>query len=104
MDWRDRFYRVPHDLKHFEHEIDQLAKLMDGLVGGAAPAAVAAARDEVTRLSINVRARLAAQDRLGDLRRFRRRVLRSAEFMDRDLYEKVFVPYVETILPKTSAE
>ena len=101
MGWFDRLYRVPHDLRHFEKEIGKLALLMDAVTP---PGTVAAARDEVTRQSIQVRARLAAQGRLGELRRFRRRVLATADFMDGTMYAKVFVPYIETILPKTPAE
>ncbi|MCG8917774.1 hypothetical protein L6E12_18505 [Actinokineospora sp. PR83] len=97
----DRFYRVPHDLRHLEREIGKLAVLMDAVTP---PGMVRAARDEVTRQSIQVRARLAAQGRLGELRRFRTRVLASADFMDGTMYHKVFVPYIETILPRTPGE
>ncbi|OLR91713.1 hypothetical protein [Actinokineospora bangkokensis] len=116
MSWFDRFYRVPHDLRPLEAEIGRLAELMDAELVGATPVdavpldavaeavrpgLVRPARDEVTRQSIQVRARLARQDRLGELDRFRRRVLRTAAAsMDEGVYRKVFVPYVETILPK----
>lgn len=93
------FYRVPDDLKHLESEIQRLAGLFEE---GALmpPELVQEISDEVAREASQARARLIARGHESDLRKFRRRVLNSAKFMDTLRYNKVFLPYIDTILPR----
>lgn len=94
------FYRVPDDLKNLELMISGLAQHVAGAGTFTPPGLVEELSEEVSQEAARVRSRLNSAGRNEDIRKLRRHVLNTARFMDNRLYNKLFTPFIDSILPK----
>jgi len=86
------FYKVPDDLTGLN---DHVSTLLIVMAGGGSAGMMQELRSEVTVEWRSTMARLRAQGRDEDVRRYEKYVKRFAGFMDNAHYNHVFLPWIK---------
>jgi hypothetical protein len=94
------FYRVPEDLKQLETMIGSLALFFANR--GTPQGLIDETAAEVAQEAARARSRLQSEGRYDEIRKLRKCVLKTWSVMDNRPYNRVFIPFIDRILPKST--